>query len=117
MSNKLDFHPPYDYMFTSVDLVKDDSPIIKIGQENTIAIEQTVLSTGPNCQFVEIGDIIGINMRNFLKGIQKTDAADRNNIQQTMEVHLPIFEIDGEDYMRLTERDILYIKKQKRHEG
>lgn len=116
MENKLDFYPPYDYFFVTVNMVEDDSPIIKIGEEHTVKTEQTVLSVGPNCQFVKPGDVVGIKMRNFLKGVQKTSAFDKNNITQTMEVHLPIYEIKGEDYMLLSERDILYIEKQEKKE-
>lgn len=109
--NELDIKPIYGYIFITMNIVRNDSPILRIGQENIIETEQHVLSVSDDCKFVKPGDVIGIEMKDFLRGKQVTDSNDRNNITQTMEVNLPVFSYKGKDYLKIAERNILYIKR------
>lgn len=78
------------------------------------AYNQKVLVIGPQCQQVKPGMIIKINIENFKNRINENM---ETRVNASYEYVIPMVEIDGVEYIRISERDVDYIvdnnKKQK----
>jgi hypothetical protein len=67
---------------------------------------QTILSKGTHAQQVEVGMEVVINMENFKQKLESTMA---QKLGKEFKFVLPIEEIDGIEYLYVSERDIKYI--------
>lgn len=70
------------------------------------AYNQKVLATGPQCQQVKPGMTIKINIENFKNRINENM---ETRVNASYEYIMPMVEIDGVEYIRISERDVDYI--------
>ena len=111
---------PFNGILVSAKKIENKSNIIMSTDEATYEAMQEVIKAGPGATYggnpqspVEEGDIIIVNMINFAK--RKTTNSLKDDIDYTKEYHevsLPIVVFHNKEYMRITDRDILYYWKQ-----
>lgn len=73
--------------------------------------EQTVLAVGPQCQQVEVGMDIRINIENFK--IRKDENME-SRVNAQWEYKIPMVVVNDVEYIRISERDVDYITDNKK---
>jgi len=71
----------------------------------SVSDEQVVVAIGPNCQQVKVGDIVKIRLADF------TRIKNPNSVKAEEVSEVPLFELNGNSYLNITERNISYIFK------
>jgi len=74
--------------------------------EQDFSVAQKVMAIGPQCQQIEKGMEVKINIENFKKRVDE-DMRDRVKANYTYD--MPIVNINNIDYIKVSERDIDYI--------
>lgn len=67
---------------------------------------QEVITVGPNVAGVSVGDLVLIKIENFMK--RGTNTVKQDLVKEYHEVVLPIHEFGEDDYMLISDRDIVY---------
>jgi hypothetical protein len=110
--------PMFNTMFLTArrNKIKDENglylPTASFGSEGSTDLEQDfaviqkVMSTGPQCQQIAEGMEVKVNVENFKRRVEGGMA---NSVDASYEYKMPIVEIEGIDYIRVSERDIDYI--------
>lgn len=112
---------PFNGILLSAYKPKRTSNIILTSDAETYEEVQEVVKAGPGATYggnpgtpVEVGDIVVLNYQNFLKRKLRNNSI-KNDIEdvttETHEVSLPITVFHNKEYMRVTDRDILYYWK------
>ena len=74
--------------------------------EQDFAVVQKVMSVGPQCQQVKVDMEVRINVENFKR---KIEDGMRGEVNKTYSYEMPMVEINGVEYIRISERDVDYI--------
>ena len=110
--------PMFNQMFVSArrNKTKTDSglwvpqALFSAGKDTDAAIDfqpiQRVMAIGPQCQQCEVGMEVVINFENFRKRLDQTMA---QQVKKDSIIDVPTIEIDGKEYLRISERDLEYI--------
>ena len=78
--------------------------------EQDFSSYQKVMAKGPQCQQVDVGMEIKINVDNFKRRIQEKL---RDEIKENIQYEMPVVEVNGIEYIRISERDVDYIVNNK----
>jgi len=110
---------PFNGILVSAHKPERKSSIILTTDADTYEEVQEVIKAGPGATYggnpvtpVEIGDIVVLNYKNFLK--RKLTNSIKDDLDVTAESHqveLPITVFHNKEYIRITDRDILYYWK------
>lgn len=73
--------------------------------KTAISDVQIVVAVGPNCKQVKVGDMIKIELRDFMR------IANPGSVNRKEEFGLPLERINGRDYLAMHENNIKYIYK------
>lgn len=110
--------PMFNQMFVSArrNKTKTDSGIwvpqalFSAGKDTDAAIDfqpiQKVMAVGPQCQQCAVGMEVVINFENFRKRLEQSMA---QQVKKESVIDVPTIEIDGKEYLRISERDLEYI--------
>lgn len=110
---------PFNGILLSAYKPQRKSNIILTSDAETYEEVQEVIKAGPGATYggnpgapVEVGDIVVLNYKNFLKRKLSNSIKDDMDVtSETHEVSLPITVFHNKEYMRVTDRDILYYWK------
>lgn len=114
----------FNNILTTAHKVERNSKIILSTDADTYEAVQEVVKVGPSAAYggnpqvlVEVGDIIVMDITHFMK--RKTANSLKDDIDLTKEYHevdLPVVAFHNKEYMKITDRDILYYWKSKKED-
>lgn len=90
---------------------KDFEGKIQAKVDGSIKEYQKVVAVGPMARNVKEGDMIWINPSRYMK-MEYAAGSIKNDIQEMKKAprfEFPIFEVDGEQYLMLTDQDIYFV--------
>lgn len=107
----LQVKPLYDYVYVTANkqkIAESESGIIlpDSAQQQMYLPNQIVMAKGDNADQVEVGDEVMLNVEHFLE-IYKDTRKDQE-VKEGMRVKLPLEEINGVEYMYVSQRNIKY---------
>lgn len=82
----------------------------KVGKkEGVLMDDQEVVAVGSSVDEIKVGDKVKLDLGKFMREVTKRPVGDFGANGKTQELALPIIEINGEQYARITNRDIVYV--------
>lgn len=83
---------------------------ITIAREGDLKFEQKVIAVGEFVKNISVGDLVYINISNYAKRKYEQDQIKEHLLHDEIVGYtIPTVTMDGEDYLLLQDRDILYI--------
>ena len=102
--------PQFTTVITTLDVYEDN--LIEDGMveapKGALKLYQRVIAVGPNVREIKEGDLVLLNLQNYLKRKWKENSIkeDIENMEESYVYDFPKILIDGEVYAKLQDRDI-----------
>ena len=105
--------PMANYMLVTKDVYtsKDFEGTIQAKVDGSIKEYQKVIAVGPMVRNIKEGDMIWINPSRYFK-LEYKEGSIKNDIQEMKKApryEIPTFEVDGIQYLMLTDQDVYFV--------
>lgn len=102
--------PQFTTVITTLDVYEDNliEDGIVVAPKGALKLYQRVIAVGPNVREIKEGDLVLLNLQNYLKRKWKENSIkeDIENMEESYVYDFPKIIIGGEMYAKLQDRDI-----------
>lgn len=102
--------PQFTTVITTLDVYEDNliEDGIVVAPKGALKLYQRVVAVGPNVRELKEGDLVLLNLQNYLKRKWKENSVkeDMENMEESFVYDFPKIIIDGKLYAKLQDRDI-----------